>query len=38
MPQVMADVMTQMVPRMQAFQADLRGRIDAIMQKHGYKN
>jgi uncharacterized protein len=38
MPQVMGDVMSQMVPRMQVFQADLKSRIAAIMQKHGYKN
>ena len=38
MPQVMSDVMNQMAPRMQVFQQDLRDRIAAIMQKHGYKN
>lgn len=38
MPQVMGDVMNQMVPRMQVFQTDLKSRIAAIMQKHGYKN
>ena len=38
MPQVMGDVMNQMVPRMQVFQEDLKSRIAAIMQKHGYKN
>lgn len=38
MPQVMTDVSTRMMPRMQAFQRDLNARIVAIMQKHGYKN
>jgi hypothetical protein len=38
MPKVMADVTTQMIPRMQAFQHDLNARIMAVMQKHGYKN
>jgi hypothetical protein len=38
MPQVMGDVMNQMVPRMQVFQADLKSRIAAVMQKQGYKN
>lgn len=38
MPQVMSDVMNQMMPRMQTFQQDLHDRIAAIMLKHGYKN
>jgi uncharacterized protein len=38
MPTVMADVTTQMMPRMEVFQRDLSARIEAVMQKHGYKN
>ncbi len=38
MPKIMADVTTQMVPRMQTFQRDLNARVEAVMQKHGYKN
>jgi hypothetical protein len=38
MPQVMTDITTRMVPRMQVFQRDLNARIIAVMQKHGYKN
>ncbi len=38
MPTVMADVTTQMMPRMDAFQRDLNTRLEAVMQKHGYKN
>jgi len=37
MPQVMADVSNRMVPRMQVFQQDLITRIEAVMEKHGYK-
>jgi uncharacterized protein len=37
MPQVTADITAQMMPRMQPFQADLAARLDAVMQKHGYK-
>jgi hypothetical protein len=38
MPKVMADVSSRMVPRMQVFQHDLITRIQAVMEKHGYKN
>ena len=38
MPKVMADVGTQMAPRMRAFQGDLDARVRAILQKHGYKD
>jgi len=38
MPTVMADVATHMMPRMDAFQRDLNARVEAVMQKHGYKN
>jgi hypothetical protein len=38
MPKVMGDVMTQMGPRVQAFQEELNTKIVAILQKHGYKN
>jgi len=38
MPKVMADVGGRMAPRMQALQNDLDGRMQAILQKHGYKN
>ena len=38
MPKVMAQVMAQMSPCMQAFQQDLNARMIAIMDKHGYKN
>ena len=38
MPTVMADVSTQMMPRMQNFQRNLNAKIEAVMQKHGYKN
>jgi uncharacterized protein len=38
MPTVMADVTTRMMPRMEAFQRDLNTRLEAVMQKHGYKN
>ena len=38
MPKVMADVSTQMAPRVQAMQAGLSARMRAIMEKHGYKN
>jgi len=38
MPKVMADVGGRMAPRMQALQSDLDGRMQAILQKHGYKN
>ena len=38
MPTVMADVTAQMMPRMDAFQHDLNTRVEAVMQKHGYKN
>ncbi len=37
MPKVMADVGTQMAPRMQAFEGDLNARVRAVLQKHGYK-
>jgi len=33
----MADVGTEMGPRMQAFQGDLNTRVKAILEKHGYK-
>jgi hypothetical protein len=38
MPKVMADIATQMAPRMQGFQRDLVARMQTIMEKHGYKN
>ena len=38
MPKVMADVSTQLAPRMQAFQGELNDRMRAILQKHGYKD
>ncbi len=38
MPTVMADVTTQMMPRMDTFQHDLNTRLEAVLQKHGYKN
>ncbi|MGH6727289.1 MAG: DUF2059 domain-containing protein [Pseudolabrys sp.] len=38
MPTVMADVTTQMMPRMEAFEQKLNTRLEAVMQKHGYKN
>ncbi|HEY5217438.1 MAG TPA: DUF2059 domain-containing protein [Pseudolabrys sp.] len=38
MPKVMADVGATLAPHMPAFQRDMGGRLDAIMQKHGYKN
>jgi hypothetical protein len=38
MPKVMADVGTQMAPRMQAFEGDLNARVRAVLQKHGYKD
>ena len=37
MPRVMADVASQMGPRVQNFQRDLNARVEAVMQKHGYK-
>jgi uncharacterized protein len=38
MPLVMADVTGLMMPRMDAFQRDLGARVQAVMQRHGYKN
>jgi hypothetical protein len=38
MPKVIADVGADMTPRLQAFEAELNGKIQAIMQKHGYKD
>jgi hypothetical protein len=38
MPKVIADVSSRMAPRMQLFQQDLVSKIQAVMQKHGYKN
>jgi len=38
MPKVMADVGTEMAPRMQAFQGHLNTRVRAILEKHGYKD
>jgi len=38
MPKVMADVSTQMAPRLQALQGELNARMRAIMARHGYKN
>ena len=38
MPKVMADVSTQMAPRLQALQGEMNVRMRAIMAKHGYKN
>jgi hypothetical protein len=38
MPTVTADVTKQMLPRMDTFQHDLNTRLEAVMQKHGYKN
>jgi uncharacterized protein len=38
MPLVMADVTGLMMPRMEGFQRDLGARVQAVMQKHGYKN
>lgn len=37
MPKVMADVSTQMAPRLQALQGELNARMVAIMREHGYK-
>ena len=37
MPKVTADITAQMMPRLQPFQAELVTRLDAVMQKHGYK-
>jgi hypothetical protein len=38
MPTVMNDVMSQMGPRVQAFQQELNTKMVAILEKHGYKN
>ena len=38
MPLVIADVTGLMMPRMEGFQRDLAARIQAVMQRHGYKN
>jgi uncharacterized protein len=38
MPKVMADVGTQMAPRLQEFQVALNAKLVAIMHKHGYKD
>jgi hypothetical protein len=38
MPKVMADIGATLASHMPAFQRDMGGRLDAIMQKHGYKN
>jgi hypothetical protein len=35
MPRVMADFMAIMLPRMTAFQQQLQGRLQAVLQKHG---
>ena len=37
MPKVMTDVSAEMAPHLQAFQSDLNARVEAVMQKHGYK-
>ena len=37
LPKVLADVGTEMAPRMQAFQGQLNTRMRAILQQHGYK-
>jgi hypothetical protein len=37
MPKVMADVSTQMAPRLDTLQGELNARMRAIMAKHGYK-
>jgi hypothetical protein len=34
----MADVGTRMAPRMQTLQSGFDARMQAILQKHGYKN
>ncbi|MGN6570706.1 MAG: DUF2059 domain-containing protein [Pseudolabrys sp.] len=36
MPTVMTELGQQMAPRMQAFQADLHGKMEATLKKHGY--
>jgi hypothetical protein len=36
-PKVMADFSSTMLPRMTAFQQQLQGRLQAILQKHGIK-
>ena len=36
MPKVMVDVSTQMAPRVQAFQSELRAQMSEIMRQHGY--
>jgi uncharacterized protein len=38
MPLVIADVTGLMMPRMEGFQRDLAARIQAVMQRRGYKN
>ncbi len=38
MPKVMTDVATRLAPRMQALQTGFDMRMQAILQKHGYKN
>jgi uncharacterized protein len=38
MPKVMTDVATRLAPRMQALQTGFDTRMQAILQKHGYKN
>jgi hypothetical protein len=38
MPLVTADITGHMMPHLQPFQADLVGRLQAVMQRHGYKD
>jgi hypothetical protein len=38
LPKMMPEIMAPMMARMPALQRDLAARIEAIMQKHGYKN
>jgi hypothetical protein len=37
-PKVMGEYMTGMLSRIQAFNAEVTARVQAIMQRHGYKN
>ncbi len=37
LPQVTAEIAQKMLPRLQPFQADLVARMQAVMQRHGYK-
>jgi len=38
MPKVMTDVGTRLAPRLQTLQTGFDARMQAILQKHGYKN